>query len=130
MPNVTEQGTGRPLIVDYKTANSVAPGAIRKAVHNYGYHQQDAWYIDAVRALDLLRDAVFLFVFQQKEPPYLITVAQLDAKATEIGRDLNRQALERFRDCQQSGVWPGYSTDVELISLPGWAVRQHEENWS
>lgn len=131
LPATREAGTGRMVLVDYKTSASVAPGAISKSSANYGYHQQAAHYLDGVRALGLADDlATFIFVFQRKEPPHLVTVTQLDDNAIRIGRELNRRARERFRDCQQSGIWPGYSNDVELISLPNWYVRQHEENWS
>lgn len=130
LPDAREAGTGRMLLVDYKTTTSVAPAAISKAVHNYSYHSQAAWYLDAVEALHPNDGAVFIFVFQMKEPPYLITIAQLDEDNLRIGRGLNRQALERFRDCQQSGVWPGYSNEVELISPPRWAVRNFEESYA
>jgi len=32
-------------------------------------------------------------------------------------------AMEIWRDCTQAGVWPGYSQDIELITLPPWAAR-------
>jgi hypothetical protein len=36
------------------------------------------------------------------------------------------EALERFRDCTASGVWPGYDQDeIADIDLPGW-VRTEE----
>jgi hypothetical protein len=113
---------GRPCAVDYKTTNSADPAAIRKTVANFHYHQQDAWYLDGLAAAGL-DDAAFLFVFQEKTPPYLITVVELDYIARRVGRDLNTQALEVFAECTATGVWPGYSSDVELISLPAWATR-------
>ena len=118
---------GRRLIItDLKTCASAAPGAITKAVVNYGYHIQARWYLDAVQALGLDDDPAFLFVFAETAPPYLITVAQLDEAVMRAGRELGREACERFRDCTEAGIWPGYSQDIELISLPPWA-RSREE---
>jgi hypothetical protein len=76
-----------------------------------------------VRALGLDEDPAFLFVFQEKTPPYLVTVVQLDDEAEAAGRARNELAMEIWRDCTQAGVWPGYSQDIELITLPPWAAR-------
>jgi hypothetical protein len=40
-----------------------------------------------------------------------------------------RKACERFRDCTESGIWPGYSDepeDIETIRLPPWVTRIEE----
>jgi hypothetical protein len=118
-------GPGRMIIADYKTTACADPSAIARHVVNYGYHQQAAWYLDGVRLL-IADDPAFVFVFQDKAPPYLVTVCELDALALEAGRARNRQAIERYRDCAESGIWPGYSQDIELISLPPWATRIEE----
>jgi hypothetical protein len=114
--------SGRLIIPDYKSAASAEPKAFGKAAANFGYHQQDAWYRDAALALGLAEDVVFVFVVQEKTAPYLVTVCELDAEAVHVGRSRNDLALEVFAECTATGVWPGYSDDVELISLPGWAT--------
>lgn len=122
--------SGRLIIGDYKTAVSASPDALAKAVVNFGYHQQAAFYCDGAAALGLADDPAFLFVAQEKAPPYLVTVFELDSVALAAGRARNRQAIERYRDCTESGVWPGYSgrpDDIELISLPSWATPRTEE---
>jgi hypothetical protein len=53
-------------------------------------------------------------------------VIELDALALRIGRDLNRQAIEIYARCSESGVWPGYSDDVESVPLPAWVERAYE----
>ncbi len=113
-------GPRRLIVADYKTTTDASPPAIRKAVANYGYYQQAAWYIDGVRALGLDEDPAFLFVFQEKTAPYLITIAELDYQAIQVGRERNAQACEIWRDCTEAGVWPGYTDEIELISLPAW----------
>lgn len=123
-------GRGRYIVTDYKTADSASPAAIAKAIANYGYYMQDAWYLDGVRALGLDDDPAFLFVVQEKKPPYLVNVAQIEDEDRWIGQDNNRRAIERFRDCTESGVWPGYEADTDdgitHISLPPWAARALE----
>jgi hypothetical protein len=117
-----ETDGGRLIVPDYKTAPSAEPGAIRKAVANFGYHMQAAWYIDGAHALGLADDISFVLVFQERTAPYLITVCELDADALFVGRQRNDQALQVFAECTATDTWPAYSDDVELISLPGWAT--------
>jgi hypothetical protein len=127
---------GRLIIPDYKTCNSADPAAIEKAIYAYGYHQQAAQYIDGVRALfpayrhPDAEDPAFVFVFQEKTPPYLVTIAEPDAMALRIGRNLNRQAIEVYRQCVARGEWPSYSDDVIHVGLPAWAENAYlKENW-
>jgi hypothetical protein len=118
-------GGGRPILADYKTTTSASLTAIQRAIHSYGYHQQAAWYLDGVHALGD-PGAAFVFVFQEKTPPYLVTVVQLDAGALRTARALNRQAIEVYARCAAAGHWPGYSDDIALISLPPWADTARE----
>lgn len=112
---------GPTILTDYKSAVSAEPWAFAGAVAKYGYHQQAAWYLDLARDLDHPAEA-FAFIVQEKTAPYLVEVYDLDAAALERGRVLNRRALERFRDCTESGLWPGYTArEFTTLSLPRWA---------
>ncbi|WP_416902728.1 PD-(D/E)XK nuclease-like domain-containing protein [Micromonospora echinospora] len=118
---------GRLIVPDYKTCASAAPDDLQRAIWDHGYHQQADWYLGGLRALGLAaEDSQFVFIFQEKRPPYLVTVAQPDHSAMRIGAHLNREARHLYRECVQSGRWPGYTDDVALISLPGWVERQYE----
>lgn len=121
---------GVVAIVDYKSALSADPVTFGRKAADFGYHCQDAWYIDAAKAVGLTDDPAFVFIVQDKNPPYLVSVVQLDDEARRVGRERNRRALEIFRDCQASGVWPGHSDDIERVSLPKWATYQHEETFN
>ena len=119
----------RFIIADLKTCASADLAGIAKSVANYRYFMQAPFYVDGVRALGYDSDPAFVFVFVETEPPYLVTLAVLDDDAMDAGRAVNRQAIERYRDCTESGIWPGYSavpTDIEVISLPPWTLRQLE----
>jgi len=115
-------GDGRLIVPDYKTAVSANPSEFAKAVANYKYHQQDAFYRDQILGLGLAEDVAFVFVVQEKTEPYLVTVVELDSEAVRIGRELNREAIDLYAQCVSSDHWPGYSEDVERISLPAWAT--------
>ena len=119
-------GSGRLIVTDYKTTACAEPDAFARSVANYGYHAQASWYLDAIGACLGEADAAFLLVAQEKAPPYLVTVAGLDAAALRAGDAVNRRAMEIYRDCQESDHWPGYQADGEIsyLSLPPWALRE------
>lgn len=123
----------RTIVTDYKTACAADEESFAKAMHNYGYHQQAAWYLDGVEALGLTGNGeppVFLFIVQEKKAPYLVNVVQPDPDSLAIGRHLNREAIASYRECMASGIWPGYGTEPKMVSLPPYVVRQYEkEPW-
>ena len=122
LPNPT---SGRLLITDYKSCNSAEPEAISRAVHDYGYHQQGDFYTQGAIALGLGGpETAFVFIFQEKKAPYLVTVCELDHAARTIGASRNRWAMDTYAQCEADGHWPAYSDDVEIISLPPWAEKQ------
>lgn len=119
LPDPTSDG--QLVIPDYKTTTAADPDSIAKTVARFGYHQQAAWYLDAVDAL-IDDPAVFVLVFQEKDPPYLVTVVELDVPAVKAGRALNDRALDVYAECVSLDVWPGYADwHVETVSLPRWA---------
>ena len=119
---------GRMIIPDYKSCLSASPARFRKSFADFGYFQQAAWYIDQVLALGLADDASFVLIAQEKTAPYLVTVFEPDDESLRVGRELNRRAIDIYAECQSSGIWPVYSEDVELLSLPSWFIRQQEVN--
>ncbi len=116
------QNAGYEVIVDYKSTADASDRALQKSIVNYGYHQQDRFYIDAVESLGH-EQVVFLFVFQEKTPPYEVRVIQLPSTACHIGDARNRRAIELYKQCRDSGQWPGYSEAIDQIGLPRWAER-------
>lgn len=117
--------SGRLIVTDYKTCASADLDKLSRAMFDLGYHQQAAWYLDGVRALGLGADPAFVFVFQEKTPPYLVRFVEPDVIALKIGRDLNEQAAQLYRECSKSGSWPGYSSDVDPLTLPAWVENTY-----
>lgn len=107
-------------LVDLKTTINAAPAKFSRALVDYGYALQASWYCDGWEAVTGER-LPFVHVVVEKEPPHLVAVYQVDAEALAYGADLGAQARRIFAECESTGVWPGYSPEVELVSLPGWA---------
>ena len=126
LPHPVRAWGQRMVIADLKSTVSADKASVTKHMHSYRYFQQAPFYSDGVRALGLDDDPAFVFVFVESAPPHLISFARLDDEAMARGRALNRRAIERYRDCKEAGVWPGYSSEIEVISLPPWAYSELE----
>jgi hypothetical protein len=120
------------IAVDYKTIKDAAPDTISRAIKDRSYHQQDAFYVDGIEAAGLAPDgARFVFVFQSKIAPYLITVRELTDQDRDIGRARNERALRIYQECESTGIWPDWTgpvTEIPQIGMPSWdTLRQAEE---
>lgn len=118
----------RPTIgVDYKStvAGGADPDRFVKIAFDLGYFTQQDWYCHVAEILGESLQG-FGFLVQEKEPPYLVTVVELPSELVELGRQRNRYARQVFRDCTESGLWPGYIPDDEIAtpSAPDWVLRK------
>ena len=118
---------GRLVLADYKTCASAEPEQLRKAMATHGYHVQAAWYLTAAREVLAAQDPGFVFVCQEKTPPYLVTIFEPDSIALRIGLAMSNRARAIYAHCVETGRWPAYSDDVELLALPRWAELQEGE---
>lgn len=116
---------GDGWICDYKTAQSAEPGHFAASAARFGYAMQAAWYLDLARDLGREVDG-FVFIVQEKEAPYLVSVCELDWASEQVGRVRNRRALDLFARCKAEGSWPGYGAGLHTISLPKWALNEEE----
>lgn len=130
-PDWLKELPGLALAVDYKTCRDASPEAVSRAIRDHSYHQQDALYTDGIWAALDPADVRFVFVFQSKTAPYLVTVRELAQQDRDIGRARNQRALRLYADCEQTGIWPDWTGPVDeipTISMPSYdTLRQAEE---
>lgn len=104
-------------IVDLKTTTDASPAGFAKSVANFRYHVQANHYLAGTFA------ERFIFIAVEKTYPYAVGVYELDADAMAHGAELRRQNMQTIADCWAINEWPGYSTGIESLSLPTWALR-------
>jgi hypothetical protein len=114
--------TDHNVAVDLKTAVDASYSGFARAVVQFDYHVQHAMYMDIWRQLGKPLDG-FLFVPQEKIPPYAPAIYELPKRAVEFGAALYRQYLEQYAKCHKDNEWPGYNQDIRPLELPGYAYR-------
>lgn len=105
------------LCIDPKTTTDASPEGFSKSVVNYKYHLSAAYYLDGLKANGYDIDKFILVAIEKKEP-YLFGTYILDWEFIEAGRELYKQALRIYADCEGSGEWPEYGTTT--LTKPGW----------
>ena len=114
-------------IVDVKTVRDASPRFFETEISNRQYHLQAAMYLDGARACGLVGpDAVYCIVAVSNTEPHLAAVYHIDDHALRAGAWEMDMLIEMHRHCTETGVWPGYSDQVESIGLPAWRRRLYD----
>ena len=116
------------LLIDYKTTVDASPAGFAKSLGNFWYHCQQAWYMDAVKHFTG-RDPAFVFIAQEKTPPYLVGVYVVDQTAIELADAMNRKARLTWRRCTETDEWPGYTPEPTVVPLPAWSEKTLTEEY-
>lgn len=116
------------LLIDYKTTVDASPAGFAKSLGNFWYHCQQAWYMDAVKHFSG-RDPAFVFIAQEKTPPYLVGVYVVDQTAIELADAMNRKARFTWKACTETGKWPGYTPEPTVVPLPYWSEKTLTEEY-
>lgn len=114
---------GYSVVIDLKSADDASRPTFSKAIANYRYAEQAAFYLDGLNVLGPC-ERRFVFIVVEKEEPYGVAVYELAPEGIEAGRRRVRRHLEMYAKAKKSNVWPGYSDGLEPISLPMWALRE------
>ena len=108
------------IIIDIKTTMDASAESFAKDVAKYKYHLQAAFYLHMTGAKS------FYFVAVEKKAPFDYAVYKLDEEALASGKRMMTSACLTYRECNLYGNWPGYTKEVQTITLPKWAFYNEE----
>lgn len=122
-------------LMDLKTGRDADPVNFAKAIANFGYHIQAAFYTDGVVAC---KKPVKRFIFGVIEKPdgkdviqtspELMAFYELDPADLEAGQDTYSSGLAAINFCMINDEWPGYTNRIIPISRPAWARKGDVES--
>lgn len=118
--------TSHRTITDYKTTGATAnPEVISRTLFSNCWDIQAAFYARGLKTIDPFADPVFRFCVQETHKPYALSVVALGPDSLMLGEKKVAFAIEKFGECLESGVWPGYPTETCYATLPTW----EEQKW-
>ena len=113
------------VAVDLKTCACASPATFARDCAKYGYGLQEAHYRAVLTAASHSLDE-FIFIAVDSEPPYLCHVYLLNEVSRDLSAKRHALAIQQLAACQQYDQWPGYCDHSREISLPGWHLKQLE----
>lgn len=116
------------IAVDLKTTLDASEHGFAGSAAKFGYHVQRGHYLDILsRATG--REVDMLFVLVEKSAPFLVSVRRLDSQFAEMGEAEALEAVDVYRRCVESGVWPGYPDEVTEVAPPMWSIYDYQDRY-
>ena len=113
-------------IVDYKTALDASKLVFERAIWNFGYHRQGAFYLRGAAALGVPIEH-YAIIAQEKEEPYAVAVYRLSVGPLSMGDEYIDAVLPIYERCARDDEWPGYPDEAQDIHLPTWAWKRGDD---
>lgn len=108
-----------PVIVEIKSDRNAEPWAFGKTCDDRQYAGQAASYCHAHKMITGVRPA-HIFIVVENTPPHDLQVHMLDDQGLQTGMLEYREMLNRYAECERTGIWPGYDEKINVLSLPKW----------
>lgn len=115
-------GVAGDYLWDIKTTDDASPAGMLKSIRNYRYNLQAYWYRLVYELATGRRPLGFRFLFVEKEPPYATSVCEIGPELMSWAIADFEKALSLYRSCTESGIWPAYSDDVQVIDVKATTV--------
>lgn len=117
------------IAVDLKTGDDATAVGFGKSVAKFGYEVQDGHYEDVFKASEGRPIDEFYFVAVEKSAPFEVGVYRLPTQWRQIGAQKAAEARRIYRECLETGVWPGYDNTIQFLDAPTWLVYDHETRY-
>lgn len=122
---------GQPVVVDYKTATSAMTDKFNESIFKYGYALQAFMYTEAVmKNMCLAERPRFIFIVQEKKPPYSVNVVEVTEDVMTNGMDTFRELIGVLHQCKETGYFYSFNGPFDEINetyLPGWLSMGDED---
>lgn len=116
----------RLTVLDYKTTVSANPVSFVSMAVGYGYTMQEAFYRRGVKRVHG-KEPRFVFLLQEKEPPFVCSLVAFDPAMQEIGDRQRDYALAIWQQCMATDKWRGYPNRIAYLEPPAWLLARAEE---
>lgn len=121
---VYEANESSVILLDVKTCADASPAEFRRQIARKRYEVQDGFYSDGYGIASGKDVLAFVFLAVESGWPYAACALMLDDIGKEQGRRSYRCNLNTYAECRKTGIWPGYSERIEIITLPNWAIKE------
>jgi hypothetical protein len=126
-PDAIVEFNGRNILIDYKTCTDAENTKFYRDSIKFGYDLQLAYYRDILKQNTGL-DYDVVIIAQEKSAPYVTNVFQLSENYLENGRELYKEMLKVYKECEETDNWFGYMKDgISILGQPDDEYIESEE---
>lgn len=125
------------VVVDLKVTADVQPEAFSKTAWGFGYDLSVALTARVFEGVTGRPLQGYIFLAIEKGSPHLVEAydafAPFDPTGLtylKVGEYRLQQAIELYQSCSESGIWPGYSNEVNPMKVPDFRLRTLERDMS
>lgn len=120
---------GRYIAIDYKTCACAETDKFMRDAIKFGYDIQAAHYCEGLKQA-YGKDFEFVFIAQEKTPPYAVNVLQADDYFMNSGREVRAELIRQYRECLERNEYPSYmgfsdSMEISSLSVPDWLKKAY-----
>jgi len=126
-----EENIGCNTIISVKSTMAESLSKFQYDAAKYQYEVTEAMYQEVASGVTGRDFNCTITIMLQTKPPYGVALLVWNAEDIEIGKYKYHQALQTVKECQDSGLYPGYDAYAEggnfgLISmkLPDWISKE------
>ena len=107
------------IVLDLKTTDAVSVDKFQGKMVDLGYDFQAAWYSHAAELL-YGKPTRFIFVAVERNEPHTMDLFEVPESVMKEARFKNRLALNRLKNCLETGEWPTRQPSLKSIEYPRW----------
>ena len=121
----------RKYIVDYKTTMTADTFHFNSEIWKRGYFFQAGMYAEGWKIANKKKKLPgFLFVAQEKKPPYSVNVIEVSEEVMGAGIAKFHQLMDKYHECKVLDQYPGYVGYIPNDSfLPTWMQQEIEDEF-
>lgn len=112
------------LLIDYKTTGQPLDRFNRSAA-KFGYDLQAVMYKRV--AAELGKKCKWLFLVQETVEPYPCQIFKPTQDFHDVGLNKFLEAHSIWKRHIESGIWPGYSTEIQMLDAMPWDLTELNE---
>lgn len=126
-PDCLTEWNGKHILIDYKTCADAENTKFCRDSIKFGYDLQLAMYRDILKQ-NTGHDYMVVIIAQEKTAPYVTNVFQLSENYLESGRELYKEMLKVYKECDETDNWYGYMKDgISILGQPDDEDMESEE---
>lgn len=113
----------RRVMLDPKFTEIATPERCSRSIISQAFDQRAAFYRRGGVAVSGVQP-IYVYAFQEIEPPYCTSFHACDPAMLALGDAKVDYALGKWRECRETGNWPGYDNHIHYATAPAWALDQ------